>query len=182
MKIEPDQDPVDFVFVLDVCRDLLEKMGQTVHDERNEGIILQALPAEYERVGAPATRSRTLNWGTFDTWYAPCLLTTIRAYPTPSRSQTAASPCSRRTAQQQRAVQLPQGRRTPHFVEHKCASPNDWALPAGPWPLWWHSYRWGVKHLLLHCTIIEAKDQRDGPNLRGKHAYLLHNQQDGPNR
>ena len=49
-KMEPGQDPDDFVFVLDECRDLLEEMGHTVHDERYEGIILQALPPKYERV------------------------------------------------------------------------------------------------------------------------------------
>ena len=48
--MEPGQDPDDFFFVLDGCRDLLEDIGQTVHDERYEDIILQALPAEYERV------------------------------------------------------------------------------------------------------------------------------------
>ena len=38
------------MFVLDECRDLLEETGQTVHDERYEDIILQALPPVYERV------------------------------------------------------------------------------------------------------------------------------------
>ena len=41
-KMEPGQDPDDFVFVLEECRDLLEEMGQTVHDEGYEDIILQA--------------------------------------------------------------------------------------------------------------------------------------------
>ena len=45
-KMEPGQDPDDFFFVLDECRDLLEEMGHTVHDERYEDIILQALPPE----------------------------------------------------------------------------------------------------------------------------------------
>ena len=36
--------------VLDEYRDFLEEMGQMVHDGRYENIILQALPAEYERV------------------------------------------------------------------------------------------------------------------------------------
>ena len=48
--MEPGQDPDDLFFVLDECRDLLEEMGQSVHDERYEDIILQALPPEYERV------------------------------------------------------------------------------------------------------------------------------------
>ena len=57
-KIEPGQDPNDFVFVLDEGRDLLEEMGQTVHDERYEDIILQALPPEYERVRPPSYEKR----------------------------------------------------------------------------------------------------------------------------
>ena len=51
-KMEPGQDPDDFFFVLDECRDLLEEMGQTVHDERYKDIIVQALSPEYESVGA----------------------------------------------------------------------------------------------------------------------------------
>ena len=42
------QNPDDLLFVLDGCRDL-EEMGLTVHDERYQDIILQALPSEYER-------------------------------------------------------------------------------------------------------------------------------------
>ena len=49
-KMEPGQDPDDFLFILDECRDLLEEMGHTVHDERYEEIILQAFPPKYERV------------------------------------------------------------------------------------------------------------------------------------
>ena len=49
-KVEPGQDPDDIFFVLDEYRDLLEEMGQTVHDERYEDIVLQALSPEYERV------------------------------------------------------------------------------------------------------------------------------------
>ena len=44
--MEPGQDPDDFFFVLDECRDLLEEMGPTVHGEKYEDIILQALPPE----------------------------------------------------------------------------------------------------------------------------------------
>lgn len=32
-KMKPDQDPDDFVSVLDECRDLHKEIGQTVHDE-----------------------------------------------------------------------------------------------------------------------------------------------------
>ena len=35
-KMEPGQDSEDLFFVLDQYRDLLEEMGQTVHDERYE--------------------------------------------------------------------------------------------------------------------------------------------------
>ena len=55
-KMEPGQDPDDFV--LDECRDLLEEIGHTVHDERYEDIILQALPPEYERVRTASDERR----------------------------------------------------------------------------------------------------------------------------
>ena len=48
--MQPGQNPDDFLFVLEECRDLPAKMGQMVHDERYDEIILQALPPEYERV------------------------------------------------------------------------------------------------------------------------------------
>ena len=48
--MEPDQDPDYLIFVLNGCRDLLEEMGQAMHDERYEDIILQTLPVEYEKV------------------------------------------------------------------------------------------------------------------------------------
>ena len=44
--MDPGQDPDDFFFVLDECRQQLEDMGESVHDERYEDSILQALPAE----------------------------------------------------------------------------------------------------------------------------------------
>lgn len=37
------------MFVTDECRDLLQQMDQTVHDEPYEDIIFKALPTEYER-------------------------------------------------------------------------------------------------------------------------------------
>ena len=49
-KTEPDRDSDDLFFVLDGCRDLLEERGQTVHDERYKDTVLQAFPAEYERI------------------------------------------------------------------------------------------------------------------------------------
>ena len=39
-KMEPGQDPYDLFFVLDECRDLLEEIGQPVHDAKCEDIIL----------------------------------------------------------------------------------------------------------------------------------------------
>ena len=56
-KVEPGQDPDDLFFVLDECRDL-EEMGQTVHDERCEDIILQARPPECERVRTASYKKR----------------------------------------------------------------------------------------------------------------------------
>ena len=43
-------DPDDFLYTMDGFRERLEDMGQPVHDERYEDIILQAILAEYERV------------------------------------------------------------------------------------------------------------------------------------
>ena len=48
MKSDDDSD--DFLYTMDGYRERLEDMGQPVLDERYEDIILQALPAEYERV------------------------------------------------------------------------------------------------------------------------------------
>ena len=39
-----------FFCVLDECRQLLEDMGQTVHDERYKDNIFRAPLAEYEKV------------------------------------------------------------------------------------------------------------------------------------
>ena len=50
VKMEPGKDPDKFFSILDECRDLLQEMGQTVHNKRYEDIILRALPIEYERV------------------------------------------------------------------------------------------------------------------------------------
>ena len=40
-KMKSGQDPEDFFFVLDECCDLLEEMGQTIHHQRHEKIILE---------------------------------------------------------------------------------------------------------------------------------------------
>ena len=49
-RMDPGQDPENFFFTLDEYCQQLEDMGESVHDERYEDIILQALPVEYERV------------------------------------------------------------------------------------------------------------------------------------
>ena len=49
-KMKSGDDPDDFLYTMDGLREHLEDMGQPVPDERYEDIILQALPAEYERV------------------------------------------------------------------------------------------------------------------------------------
>ena len=43
-------DPDDFLYTMDGHRERLKAMGQSVPDERYDDIILQALPAKYERV------------------------------------------------------------------------------------------------------------------------------------
>ena len=49
-KMKSGDDPDEFLYIMDGYRERLEDMGQPVPDERYEDIILQALPAEYERV------------------------------------------------------------------------------------------------------------------------------------
>ena len=49
-KMKSGDDPDDFVYTMDGYRERLKDMGQPVPDERYEDTILQALPAEYERV------------------------------------------------------------------------------------------------------------------------------------
>ena len=49
-KIKSGDDPDNFLYTMDGFRERLEGMGQPVPDEGYEDIILQALPAEYERV------------------------------------------------------------------------------------------------------------------------------------
>ena len=49
-KMKSGDDPDDFLYTMDGYRERPKDMGQPVPDERYEDIILQALPAEYERV------------------------------------------------------------------------------------------------------------------------------------
>ena len=49
-KMRSDDDPDDFMYIMDGFRECLEDMDQPVPDERYDDIILQVLPAEYERV------------------------------------------------------------------------------------------------------------------------------------
>ena len=49
-KMKSGDDPDDFLSTMDGYRERLENMGQPVPDERYEDIVLQSLPAEYERV------------------------------------------------------------------------------------------------------------------------------------
>ena len=49
-KMKSGDGPDDFLYTMDGFREHLEDMGKPVPDERYDDIILQALPAEYERV------------------------------------------------------------------------------------------------------------------------------------
>ena len=65
-KMKPGDDPDDFIYTMDGCREHLEDMDQSVPDERYEDIIIQALPADFKRSVLPAMRggiftSQTLN-------------------------------------------------------------------------------------------------------------------------
>ena len=56
-------DPDDFLYNMDGYRERLKDMGQPVPDERYEDIILQALPAEYERVRTARYERRDFHFG-----------------------------------------------------------------------------------------------------------------------
>ena len=60
-KMKSGDDPDDFMFTMDGFRGRLEDMGQPVPDERYEDIILQSLPAEYERVDTASYERRNLH-------------------------------------------------------------------------------------------------------------------------
>ena len=49
-KMKSSDGPDDFLYTVDGFRARLEDMGQPVPDERYEDVILQTLPAEYEKV------------------------------------------------------------------------------------------------------------------------------------
>ena len=49
-KMKSGDDPDDFIYSMDGYCERLKVMGQPVPDERYADIVLQALPAEYERV------------------------------------------------------------------------------------------------------------------------------------
>ena len=57
-KIKSGDDPDDLLYTMDGFRERLEDMGQPVPVEPYEGIILQALLAEYERVHAASYEGR----------------------------------------------------------------------------------------------------------------------------
>lgn len=48
--MERGKETDDLFFILNECRQLLDGMGQTVHDKRYDKFFRQVLPAEYERV------------------------------------------------------------------------------------------------------------------------------------
>ena len=54
-------DPEDFLYTMDGYRERLKDMGQPVPDEQYEDIILQALPAEYERVRTASYERRNFH-------------------------------------------------------------------------------------------------------------------------
>ena len=59
-KMKSGDDPDDFIYTMDGYRERLKDMGQPVPNERYEDIILQALPAEYERVRAASYERRDI--------------------------------------------------------------------------------------------------------------------------
>ena len=67
----------DFLYIMDGFRERLEDMGQPVPDERYEDIILQVLPAEYERVRTASYKRRGFHMADIrrmmSTLYIDCL-------------------------------------------------------------------------------------------------------------
>ena len=57
-KMKSGDDPDDFLYTMDGYRERLKDMDQPVPDERYKDIILQALPAEYERVRTASYETR----------------------------------------------------------------------------------------------------------------------------
>ena len=57
-KMKSGDDPDGFLYTMDGYRKRLKDMGQSVPDERYENIILQALLAEYDRVGTASYEKR----------------------------------------------------------------------------------------------------------------------------
>ena len=76
-KMKSGDDPDDFLYTMDGYRERLEGMGQPVFDERYEDIILQALPAEYERVRTASYERRDFHLadirGMMSALYIDCL-------------------------------------------------------------------------------------------------------------
>ena len=64
-----------------------------MHDERYEDIILQAFPAEYERVRNASYEQQ--DFGLVNIWHMvhTMFVDSFRTLPTPSRLQAAVSPC-----------------------------------------------------------------------------------------
>ena len=76
-KMKSGDDPDDFLYTVDGFRERLEDMGQPVPDERYEDIILQAIPAEYERARTASYERRDSHlayiWRMMNALYIDCL-------------------------------------------------------------------------------------------------------------
>ena len=76
-KMKSGDDPDDFPCTMDDYRKRLEDIGQPVPDERYEEIILQAIPAEYERVRTVSYERRDFHLadirGMMSALYIDCL-------------------------------------------------------------------------------------------------------------
>ena len=101
--MDPGQDPDNLFFVLDGCCDLLEEIKHTVHDERYEEIIFQALLAEYERVRNASYEKRDVG----------LLEIPFDTFPLQVDRRPRYRHAGRQTHQQRSALQLLQGRRAP---------------------------------------------------------------------
>ena len=94
-KMKSGDDPDDFIYTMDGHRERLKDMGQPVPDERYEDIILQALPAEYERVRTASYERRDFHLADIRRMMSACTSTAFPVRTTPSWSQVVGLPCRR---------------------------------------------------------------------------------------
>ena len=88
-------DPDDFLYTMHGFRERLEDMGQSVPDERYEDIILQAIPAEYERVRTASYERRDFHLADIRRMVSALYMTAFPVRTTPPWSRVVGLPYRR---------------------------------------------------------------------------------------